>query len=58
MQYMSQKRTACLVLSRYYTNQLSEDINSIVKGLVAGDQQKYINKLYATAVEYCEPKIT
>lgn len=50
MQFMSQRRTACLVLSRYYTNQFSDDINGIIQGLAPQDQQKFINKLYATAV--------
>lgn len=50
MQFLSQKRTACLILSRYYTNQFSEDINSIIKNLAPQDQNKFINKLYATAV--------
>lgn len=53
MQYMSQRRTACLVLSRYYLNQYAESINGIVKDLNAEDQTKFINKLYATAVEKC-----
>lgn len=50
---MSQRRSACLVLSRYYLNQFGEEVNGIIKDLMPEDQNKFINKLYATAVEKC-----
>ncbi len=55
---MSQRRSACLVLSRYYLNQFTESITEAMKDLTAADQSKFINKMYATAVEKCEPIIT
>jgi hypothetical protein len=50
MQYLSQRRTACLVLSRYYLNRLNDDIQGIINDMAGQDQQKFINKLYTTAV--------
>ena len=58
MQYFSQRRTACLVLSRYYLNQYSDSINDIIKDLEMNHKNLFINKMYATAVEKCEPLIT
>ena len=52
------KRTACLVLSRYHSNTQKDTIESVVTELNPEDQQKYINKLYATAIEHCLPTIT
>ncbi len=58
-QYASQKRTACLVLSRYNTNAHYEDLlQPIIKSLDPENQQTYIHKIYATSVEACESKIT
>ncbi len=50
MQYMSMRRTACLVLSRYHSNTQKDTIESIVQGLTPEHQQKYINKIYSVAV--------
>lgn len=50
MEYFSQRRTACLVLSRYYLNTKNDDVKGIINDLQAQDQQKFINKLYTTAV--------
>lgn len=52
------KRTACLVLSRYHSNSQKEHIEPIISELQPEDQQKYINKMYATAIEHCLPKIS
>lgn len=52
------KRTACLVLSRYHSNVNKDTIESVITELQPDDQQKYINKMYASAIEYCMPKIT
>lgn len=52
------KRTACLVLSRYHSNTQKETLEGIISALAPEDQQKYINKMYATAIEFCLPKIT
>ena len=55
---MSMKRTACLVLSRYHSNTQKEAIESVVTELNPDQQQKYINKMYAMAIEHCLPTIT
>lgn len=52
------KRTACLVLSRYHSNTQKDTLEGVISNLAPEDQQKYINKMYATAIEYCLPKIT
>lgn len=51
------RRTACLVLSRYHSNEHKPTIEGIVQGLTPEHQQAYINKIYANAVEACEPII-
>lgn len=51
------RRTACLVLSRHHSNGRKEDIEPILAGLPAEQQQKFINKMYAVAVEACESVI-
>ena len=56
-QYASMRRTACLVLSRYHSNTQKDTIESVVQGLSPDNQQKYINKIYSSAVETCEPLI-
>jgi hypothetical protein len=56
-QYASMRRTACLVLSRYHSNTQKDTIESIVQGLSPENQQIYINKIYSSAVETCEPLI-
>lgn len=56
-QYASMRRTACLVLSRYHSNTQKDTIESIVQSLSPEMQQNYINKIYASAVETCEPLI-
>ena len=56
-QFASMRRTACLVLSRYHSNTQKELIEEVVQGLDQERQQLYINKIYATAVETCEPLI-
>jgi hypothetical protein len=53
-QFMSMRRTACLVLSRYHSNTQKDTIEGIVQSLSPENQQKYINKIYAVAVEKCE----
>ena len=55
---ISMKRTACLVLSRYHSNTQKEAIESVVTELNPDQQQKYINKMYAMAIEHCLPTIT
>ena len=55
---ISMKRTACLVLSRYHSNTQKEVIENVVADLSPEQQQKYINKMYATAIEHCLPTIT
>jgi hypothetical protein len=57
-QFMSMRRTACLVLSRYHSNTQKDTIENIVQSLSPENQQKYINKVYAVAVETCESTIT
>lgn len=52
------KRTACLVLSRYHSNTQKENIEGVISALTPDLQQKYINKLYAKAIEHCLPVIT
>ena len=52
------KRTACLVLSRYHSNSNKEYVEEVMNTLSGEYQQKYINKLYVTAIEYCMPKIS
>lgn len=56
-QLESMKRTACLVLSRYHSNTQKEVIENVVQSLSPQTQQVYINKIYAIAVETCEPLI-
>lgn len=56
--YLNMRRTACLVLSRYHSNTQKESIEATVQSLPPADQNKYINKLYATAVLKCEETIT
>lgn len=55
---ISMKRTACLVLSRYHSNTQKESIEGVVSELAPEQQQKFINKMYAMAIEHCLPKIT
>lgn len=55
---LSMKRTACLVLSRYHSNTQKDAIESVVTELNPDQQQKYINKMYAMAIEHCLPTIT
>ena len=50
VQYLQMRRTACVILSRIHSNQEKDTIQEIVQGLDPNDQQRYINKLYATAV--------
>ena len=57
MQYLSQRRTACLILFRYYLDRRNENIQGIINDLAEQDRQKFLNKVYATAVEKCEPII-
>lgn len=57
-QEFNMKRTACLVLSRYHSNTRKDELEVIISGLAPEMQQKYINKMYATAIEHCLPKIT
>ena len=52
------KRTACLVLSRYHSNTKKDVIEGIISELPNDMQQKYINKMYALAIESCLPVIT
>lgn len=52
-QYLQMRRTACVILSRIHSNQEKDTIQEVVQGLDPNDQQKYINKLYAVAVEKC-----
>lgn len=56
-QFASMRRTACLVLSRYHSNTQKDVIEDVVQSLDQQRQQDYINKIYATAVETCEPLI-
>ena len=58
VQYLQMRRTACVILSRIHSNQEKDVIQEIVQGLDPNDQQRYINKLYAVAVEKCESEIT
>jgi hypothetical protein len=52
------RRTACVILSRMHSNQEKATIEEVIQGLEPNDQQRYINKLYAIAVEKCEGDIT
>ena len=56
-QEASMKQTACLFLSRYHSNAYKELIEEVVSQLQSDDQSKYINKMYAMAVEKCFPAI-
>jgi hypothetical protein len=58
MQYLQMRRTACVILSRIHSNNEKNVIEEVIQGLDPNDQQKYINKVYATAVEKCESEIT
>ena len=58
VQYLQMRRTACVILSRIHSNQEKDVIQEVVQGLDPNDQQRYINKLYAVAVEKCESEIT
>ena len=58
MQYLQMRRTACVILSRIHSNQEKGVIEEVIQGLEPNDQQKYINKVYATAVDKCESEIT
>lgn len=58
VQYLQMRRTACVILSRIHSNQEKDTIQEVVQGLDPNDQQRYINKLYAVAVEKCESEIT
>lgn len=55
--YYGMRRTACLVLSRHHTNTLKDEIEGIIQAMPVEQQQKFINKMYATAVEQCEQVI-
>lgn len=52
-QYLQMRRTACVILSRMHSNQEKNVIEEVIQGLEPNDQQRYINKLYAIAVETC-----
>lgn len=52
-QYLQMRRTACVILSRMHSNQEKNVIEEVIQGLEPNDQQRYINKLYAVAVETC-----
>lgn len=56
--YFSMRRTACLVLSRHHSNSKRDDLEPIIQGLAPEQQQRFINKMYSTAVEECEQVIT
>lgn len=56
-QLASMRRTACLVLSRYHSNTQKDVIENVVQSLSPETQPNYINKIYAVAVETCEPLI-
>lgn len=56
--YLQMRRTACLVLSRYHSNTQKDAVEGIMKALAPVDQPKYVNKLYAVAVQLCEEHIT
>ena len=58
VQYLQMRRTACVILARIHSNQEKDTIQEVVQGLDPDDQQRYINKLYAVAVEKCESEIT
>lgn len=49
-QYNSMRRTACLVLSRYYTNSQKEQLDIIIKEIAPQKQQKFINKMYSKSI--------
>lgn len=55
--YYGMRRTACLVLSRHHSNSHKDEIEGIVSALPVEQQQKFINKMYSTAVEQCEQVI-
>jgi hypothetical protein len=44
------RRTACLVLSRYHSNNQKELLDGLIESLPASDQPKFINKMYAVSV--------
>jgi hypothetical protein len=56
-QFASMRRTACLVLSRYHSNTQKDVIENVIQTLKPETQPAYINKIYAVAVETCEPLI-
>lgn len=56
-QFASMRRTACLVLSRYHSNTQKDVIENVIQTLNPETQPAYINKIYAVAVETCEPLI-
>lgn len=45
------------MLSRHHTNTLKDEIEGIIQAMPVEQQQKFINKMYATAVEQCEQVI-
>lgn len=57
-QYLQMRRTACVILSRMHSNTEKAVIEEVIQGFEPNDQQRYINKLYAEAVEKCEAEIT
>jgi hypothetical protein len=57
-QYLQMRRTACVILSRMHSNTQKDVIEEVIQGLEPTDQQRYINKIYAEAVEKCEGEIT
>lgn len=57
-QYLQMRRTACVILSRMHSNTEKETIEGVMQSLEPNDQQRYINKLYAVAVETCESEIS
>jgi hypothetical protein len=56
--YLNMRRTACLVLSRYYSNSQKVELDTIIQSLIPDDQSRYINKMYAVSVEICESQIS
>lgn len=57
-QQESMKRTSCLILSRYHSNAHKDLIEEVISTLQGEDQNKYINKMYAMAVQRCMPSIS
>lgn len=53
LQYLQMRRTACVILSRMHSNTQKPVIEEVIQALEPNDQQLYINKLYAVAVEKC-----